>query len=114
LERFIDQSTQFLSEVDDGTNRFRCFLSSDLSRWIVDNVTRRQSFKNWIHFLTQQGNTPFVIAGNKEDLAQQAEVTPEDATLFAQTNDVTFFQTSAKTRSNVKLSFRQRSSRPSG
>jgi GTPase SAR1 family protein len=51
-------------------------------------VQRFESLENWIDFLTRQGDIPFLIAGNKDDLAEQAEVTPEVDTFFARRTDL--------------------------
>jgi small GTP-binding protein len=76
---------------------------------VVFDLTRRTSFDNlphWVSFLRQQGQIPFVIMGNKEDLAGKIEVPPEEAVGYAQSIGANFFTTSARTGSNVDLAFR--------
>jgi small GTP-binding protein len=77
---------------------------------VVFDMTRRRTFEtlsSWVSFLRQQGDIPFVIFGNKEDLADKQEVTNEEATNFAFSVESQFFSTSAKTGQNVPLAFRQ-------
>jgi small GTP-binding protein len=77
---------------------------------LVYDITRRSSFESipgWITFLRQQGEIPFVIVGNKDDLSAEAKVASEEGTLLAQAHDSIFFQASAKNGSNVELAFRQ-------
>jgi GTPase SAR1 family protein len=57
--------------------------------------------------LKQQGDVPFVILGNKEDLTNLVQITCEEAAAYAQSVDAKFFTTSAKTGNNVQLAFRQ-------
>jgi GTPase SAR1 family protein len=73
-------------------------------------MTRRQSFDNlahWVAFLRQQGDIPFVLIGNKEDLVDKLEVTSEEAVNYAFSVESQFFATSAKSGQNVELAFRQ-------
>jgi GTPase SAR1 family protein len=73
-------------------------------------MTRRRTFdslSNWVTFLRQQGEIPFVLIGNKEDLADQLEVTAEEAVNYAFSAESQFFATSAKSGQNVALAFRQ-------
>jgi small GTP-binding protein len=77
---------------------------------IVFDLTSRKSFESlpsWVQFLKQQGDVPFVILGNKEDLTNLVQITSEEAVAYAQSVDAKFFTTSAKTGSNVQLAFRQ-------
>jgi small GTP-binding protein len=76
---------------------------------LVFDVTRRASFENlahWVSFLHQQGAVPFVVLGNKEDLAGAHAVTPDDALNFALAVGWQYFATSAKTGAGVDLAFR--------
>jgi GTPase SAR1 family protein len=57
--------------------------------------------------LKRQGEVPFVILGNKEDLSNLVQITSEEAVAYAQQVEAKFFTTSAKTGSNVELAFRQ-------
>jgi GTPase SAR1 family protein len=77
---------------------------------IVFDLTSRKTYESlpsWVQFLRQQGDVPFVILGNKEDLTHLVQITPEEALTYAQSVDAQFFTTSAKTGNNVQLAFRQ-------
>jgi len=50
---------------------------------------------------------PMVLVGNKKDLSAQRQVQESVATSFCKTNNMPFFETSAKTRENVETSFFQ-------
>jgi small GTP-binding protein len=97
-----------------GAEKFRAltplYARDSRAAAIVFDLTRRTSFQNlqsWVSFLRQQGDIPFVLIGNKEDLQDSFEVTPEDATDFAYSVNAQFFSASAKRGSNVELAFRQ-------
>jgi GTPase SAR1 family protein len=73
-------------------------------------MTRKKTFESlshWIAFLRQQGEIPFVLLGNKEDLADKLEVTAEEATNYAFSVESQFFSTSARSGQNVDLAFRE-------
>lgn len=77
-------------------------------------MTRRDTFKDldyWIDFLQRQGDIPFVIAGNKEDLIQNTpnseHVTLEEGTEYGFKVGGKFFPASAKTCVGVDLVFKQ-------
>jgi GTPase SAR1 family protein len=77
---------------------------------IVFDMTRRHTFENvshWVTFLRQQGEIPFVLVGNKEDLADQLATTQEEGINYAFSVESQFFATSAKSGQNVDLAFRQ-------
>ena len=80
---------------------------------IVFDMSRRETFDtldSWIDFLQHQGNDiPFVIAGNKEDLADNTpnSVTIEEGTEYGFKSGGKFFPVSAKTGVGVDLVFRQ-------
>jgi small GTP-binding protein len=77
---------------------------------VVFDMTNRTTYDNasdWVTFLKQQGDIPFVMIGNKEDLVDKIQVTLEEATNFAFSVEAQFFSTSAKTGSNVDLAFKQ-------
>jgi small GTP-binding protein len=76
---------------------------------LVFDMTRKSSFENlahWVSFLHQQGDVPFVVLGNKEDLAESLEVTPDEALNYALSVGGQYFTTSAMTGSGVDLAFR--------
>jgi small GTP-binding protein len=77
---------------------------------IVFDMSNRTTYDNasqWVTFLKQQGDIPFVIIGNKEDLVDKIQVTVEEATNFGFSVEAQFFSASAKTGSNVDLAFKQ-------
>ena len=55
----------------------------------------------------KNGNTniPAILVGNKIDLADKRQVTPEDAEQKARTWSVRYIETSAKTKHNVDKAF---------
>lgn len=74
------------------------------------DITSEQSFaraKKWIEELRQLGSADMVIAlaGNKTDLEDQRQVTPEVAKAYADEQDIFFTETSAKTADNVNELF---------
>jgi small GTP-binding protein len=76
---------------------------------LVFDMTRKTSFDNlpgWVSFLRQQGQIPFVIMGNKEDIGEKLEVIAEAALSYAMSVGGQFFTTSAKTGANVELAFK--------
>ncbi|KAH0788318.1 small GTP-binding protein [Histomonas meleagridis] len=58
----------------------------------------------WVDFLHQQGDIPFIIVGNKEDLT--AEITEEEATNYSYSVGGQYYSASAKTGSGVENAFR--------
>jgi GTPase SAR1 family protein len=77
---------------------------------LVYDITRQSSFETiaeWIKFLWLQGEIPFVLVGNKDDLSAEVKVGPEKGTLLAKAHKAIFFQASEKKGSNVKLAFKQ-------
>ncbi|CEO96314.1 Ras family [Plasmodiophora brassicae] len=77
---------------------------------VVYDITSEQSFaraKKWIEELRQLGSADMVIAlaGNKTDLEDQRQVTPEVAKAYADEQDIFFTETSAKTADNVNELF---------
>jgi small GTP-binding protein len=76
---------------------------------LVFDLTRRASFDglaHWVAFLQQQGGVPFVVLGNKEDLAGSREVAPDEGLSYALAAGGQYFTTSAKTGAGVDLAFR--------
>jgi GTPase SAR1 family protein len=57
--------------------------------------------------LRKQGDIPFVVIGNKDDIEGKQEVTLEEGTNFAFSVNSRLFITSAKSGANVDLAFKQ-------
>jgi small GTP-binding protein len=77
---------------------------------VVFDLTRRRTFESlsdWVTFLRQQGEIPFIIVGNKSDLTAQQEVSAEEATNFAYSVNGQYWSTSAKTGENLDLVMKQ-------
>jgi len=71
------------------------------------DLTRRDTFKtisNWLTDCRQLTNakTVIVMIGNKVDLAEQRAVSFEEASKFADENNIIYIETSAKTGKNVE------------
>ena len=80
---------------------------------LVYDVTRPSTFLNLTHFLQDmeeslQKKIPFILLGNKIDLADLKKIEPENASsLMKESNAVAFYETSAKTGENVEKSFQE-------
>ena len=57
------------------------------------------------------GPIPVIVAGNKQDLTESAEIGPEDVARFAQGSGHDFVMTSAKTGEGVEEAFRRLATR---
>ena len=73
---------------------------------IVYDITSQASYaraKTWVRELQRQGNADLVmaLAGNKSDMADERQVTAEEASAYAEENGLHFVETSAKTAANV-------------
>ncbi|XP_076825383.1 intraflagellar transport protein 27 homolog [Clavelina lepadiformis] len=80
---------------------------------IVFDVTNKKSFtscQKWLKSLKQycepDKTIPGVLIGNKADLEQRRKVTTEEARIFAATNSLTYFESSAKEHTGVNDTFR--------
>lgn len=79
---------------------------------VVYDITHPDSFtraKNWVKELQRQANPDIVIAlaGNKADLADKRVIDNEEASSYAEENNLLFMETSAKTSLNVNEIFHQ-------
>uniref|UniRef100_A0A7S1M4V2 Uncharacterized protein n=1 Tax=Neobodo designis TaxID=312471 RepID=A0A7S1M4V2_NEODS len=77
---------------------------------LVFDVTRRETFEHvasWLHDAQEHSNLPMAILliGNKSDLADQREVSAEEAASFAHEKGLAYLETSAKTSANVEKAF---------
>ena len=77
---------------------------------IVFDLTSHTSFEaipSWIENFYMNGpdqkNT--ILIGNKKDLVEERQVTQEEAELFSQTNNMIYFETSAKEGDNIDYVF---------
>ncbi|KAK9815512.1 hypothetical protein WJX72_004893 [[Myrmecia] bisecta] len=77
---------------------------------VVYDITSKESFqkaKHWVSELQKNasGDIVIILVGNKTDLVELREVTPEDGQEYASRNDMLFIETSAKTAANVSEIF---------
>ena len=77
---------------------------------LVFDVTNRKSFtnleKSWFNEVYQScGRIPLILLGNKADLEELRSVTFEEADNLAETRQLHFYETSAKTGKNVDDAF---------
>ncbi len=92
-----------------GQERFRSIVSKNFKRTdiavLVYDVSSRESFEKieyWMDFAASNcpEETVFLLLGNKCDLVEHRMVTFEEATLFAETNNLIFHEVSAKSNEN--------------
>lgn len=77
---------------------------------VVYDITDRESFdniKSWLEEIERYGtsNTNIILIGNKSDLPDKRKVSVEEAESFAEVNEFTFIETSAKTNCNISKMF---------
>jgi len=93
-----------------GQERFRAITTTYYhgahGALLVYDVTNGQSFKNaarWLKELRDYGEDgiPVVLVGNKVDLEASRSVPQDDGSKYAETEHLLFFETSAKTGTNV-------------
>ncbi len=88
----------------------RYYLNTDGALFVCDLTQKStlENLKEWIASLFNTiGVVPFIIMANKSDLSDQAEVTEQDLMQFSKLYNSDFYFTSAKTGSNVNLSFQR-------
>ncbi|KAL1933466.1 hypothetical protein VTP01DRAFT_7556 [Rhizomucor pusillus] len=99
-----------------GQERFRSLIPSYIRdssvAVIVYDIANRESFLNttrWIEDVrAERGNEAIVVlVGNKTDLNEKREVTPEEGEKRAKELNTMFIETSAKAGHNVKTLFRK-------
>lgn len=86
---------------------------------VVYDITNPDSFKKakyWIKELQKNtnGSIVMILVGNKTDLADQREVSEQEAREFADSTGMLFVETSAKTAANVSEVFESLATRLSG
>eukprot|EP01115_Flamella_aegyptia_P003183 TRINITY_DN1518_c0_g4_i1.p1 TRINITY_DN1518_c0_g4~~TRINITY_DN1518_c0_g4_i1.p1 ORF type:complete len:199 (-),score=29.15 TRINITY_DN1518_c0_g4_i1:78-674(-) len=77
---------------------------------LVYDITRRETFdhlQSWLEDCRRYSNQNIVIMliGNKCDLENKRQVSKEEGEAFAERNNLTFLETSAKTAQNVEEAF---------
>ena len=76
---------------------------------VTFDVTKQKSFDNvkrWLENIRENNDKiPIVLFGNKCDLVEKREVKEKEAQEFAKNNNLTYFETSAKSNINVKEGF---------
>jgi len=73
----------------------------------ITSATSLEKAKSWIRELQRQADPNIIIAlaGNKADLAERREVSTDEAQRFADSENLLFFETSAKTAQGVNEMF---------
>ncbi|MHA1268318.1 MAG: Rab family GTPase [Candidatus Helarchaeota archaeon] len=92
-------------------NMARRFYNKAEAAFIVYDITRRNTFsaiKEWYSkVIVNVGyKIPIILIGNKIDLYDQREVETSEGKKLADELKIEFLETSAKTRENVDLAFR--------
>ena len=77
---------------------------------MVFDITSFESFegaKSWVRELKLYGqpNVVIALAANKSDLEQYRVVSTQEAKAYARENDMSYFETSAKSAANVRTMF---------
>lgn len=98
-----------------GQERYRAITSAyyrgAVGALLVYDITKKESFDNvqrWLKELKDHADSNIVImlVGNKCDLQHLKAVTTEDGSSFAETNGLSFIETSALDSTNVESAFR--------
>jgi small GTP-binding protein len=88
----------------------RYYLNTDGALFVCD-LTMKSSLDNLKEWISSLFNTigvvPFIVMANKSDLMNQFQFTEEDLSEFTNQYNSDFYFTSAKTGSNVNLSFQR-------
>eukprot|EP01056_Protomagalhaensia_sp_Gyna25_P005025 Protomagalhaensia_sp_Gyna_25__5024@NODE_559_length_3124_cov_119_624311_g434_i0_p2_GENE_NODE_559_length_3124_cov_119_624311_g434_i0NODE_559_length_3124_cov_119_624311_g434_i0_p2_ORF_typecomplete_len214_score24_45Ras/PF00071_22/5_9e65Roc/PF08477_13/1_3e29Arf/PF00025_21/5e19GTP_EFTU/PF00009_27/1_4e07SRPRB/PF09439_10/2_2e06MMR_HSR1/PF01926_23/1_7e06RsgA_GTPase/PF03193_16/0_019RsgA_GTPase/PF03193_16/0_21Gtr1_RagA/PF04670_12/6_8e06FeoB_N/PF02421_18/5e05AAA_22/PF13401_6/0_0019AAA_22/PF13401_6/2_5e03Sep len=99
-----------------GQERYRAITSvyyrGALGALLVYDISKRQSFTNvdrWLRELRDHADQNIVIllVGNKSDLKHIRAVTQEEATSYAEREDLAFIETSALDATNVDAAFQR-------
>ena len=77
---------------------------------IIFDITNHKSFEslpNWIENFYKNGpeQKNIILIGNKKDLEEERQVTQEEAEAFSETNNMIYFETSAKDGDNIDYVF---------
>ncbi len=114
---YLDDRTVRLQLWDTaGQERFRSLIPSYIRdssvAVVVYDVTNKNSFTNcdkWIEDVRSErgGDVIIMLVGNKTDLADKRQVSAEEGEAKAKKLNVLFFETSAKSNTNIKQMFRK-------
>ena len=97
-----------------GQERFRNVVSTYFRGahgiLLIYDVTNRESFKNLENWLIEieknaSENVLKILIGNKNDLEDERDITPDEGKAFANRNGMQFIETSAKMNTNVNEAF---------
>ena len=77
---------------------------------VVFDITNHNSFDSlpsWIENYYKNGpeQKNIILIGNKKDMVDERQVTQEEAGLFSETNNMIYFETSAKDGDNIEYVF---------
>lgn len=98
-----------------GQERYRAITSAyyrgAVGALLVYDITKQSSYDNterWLKELRDHADPTIVImlVGNKSDLEDDRVVLTDDARKFAETNELSFIETSAKDGTNVEDAFK--------
>jgi Ras-related protein Rab-11A len=98
-----------------GQERYRAITSAyyrgAVGALLVYDITKQTSYDNterWLKELRDHADPTIVImmVGNKSDLEDDRVVLTDDARKFAETNELSFIETSAKDGTNVEDAFK--------
>ena len=114
---YLDDRTVRLQLWDTaGQERFRSLIPSYIRdssvAVVVFDVTNKTSFANcdkWIEDVRAErgGDVIIMLVGNKTDLTDKRQVSAEEGEAKAKKLNVLFFETSAKSNTNIKQMFRK-------
>ena len=97
-----------------GQEKYKCMVSSYYRganvALVVFDITNHDSFDSlplWIENYYKNGpdQKNIILIGNKKDMVEERQVTQEEAELFSQTNNMIYFETSAKDGDNIDYVF---------
>lgn len=95
-----------------GQEKFRSLIPNYIRGasliFLVYDITTKNSFLDlpeWIKFIENIENTNIVILGNKTDLENKREISNEEGQKFSESNNLEFFEISAKDGTNIEEMF---------